>query len=74
MKCPFAGQFRDKLWRPVSEVCSVCSEDIAYNLVIKHESLDTETAFLLARLGLDSGGWDTDTSADISPEVHNNAI
>ena len=58
----------------MSEVCSVCSEDIAYNLVIKHESLDTETAFLLARLGLDSGGWDADTSPDISPEVQNNAI
>ena len=55
-------------------MCSVCSEDIAYNLVIKHESLDTESAFLLDRLGLDRGGWDVDTSPDISPEVHNNAI
>ena len=55
-------------------MCSVCSEDIAYNLVIKHESLDTETAFLLDRLGLDSRGWDADTSPDISPEVHNNVI
>ena len=39
---------------PISESCSVCSEDVKYDFVIKFEELEREESYLVRRLGLDT--------------------
>ena len=50
----FSSGTMDEHWMPISESCSVCSEDVKYDFVIKFEELEREESYLVRRLGLDT--------------------
>ena len=57
----------DEHWIPISESCSVCSEDIKYDFVIKYEDMAAEERYLVRRLGLENlilPRWENKQSPD----------
>ena len=43
----------DEHWTPIYESCSVCSEDIKFDFILKFEDLEAEESYLVRRLGLE---------------------